>query len=168
MKILLNDGIFASVRGKNIGIVALKVKVSASTLVCLLLESERNATLMSHTDKETMKRLTYLLPLLLVSCLQNGNQSRVLNEEELVDAYVELLDSASTDKTDHPDSLLSPVAERILERRNIEVSEFNATVREYNNDTRKWEAFYARVVRRIRDRDSTEAAERATQAEPAR
>ncbi len=112
-----------------------------------------------------MKLGWLVVGLLLASCSQGGDQPGILDEDEFASAYVELLDSASAAKTDHPDSLLSPAAQRILERRDISVEEFNATVAEYNKDTKQWEAFYAQVIRKIRDRDSTAGAERTIQEE---
>lgn len=109
-----------------------------------------------------------VLALLTLSCSRSSEEPRILDEEEFVNAYVALLDSASTVTTERPDSTLSPVAQRILERQNIRADEFKATVNEYNKNVKRWEAFYAEVVRRIRVRDSLEATETATPREPLR
>lgn len=89
--------------------------------------------------------------LFLVSCSERKSSVAVIDSKKFEMIYLELVDSALIVQA-QPDSIVSPVAERILARHEVTAEQFRATVREYNRDTRVWKEFYDNVLRRIDER----------------
>ncbi len=105
-----------------------------------------------------MKNLFILVGLALeglaiaCSCNREMQSPEVIDREKFEAIYVELLDSAATSQPATSDSTLSPTAERILKRHNVDILRFRATVQAYNSDTKKWKEFYEDVVNRFEER----------------
>ncbi|MDL1891843.1 DUF4296 domain-containing protein [Sphingobacteriales bacterium CHB3] len=95
--------------------------------------------------------VTFALLLFLVSCSERKSSVAVIDSKKFEMIYLELVDSALVVQA-QPDSVVSPVAERILARHEVTAEQFRATVREYNKDTRVWKEFYDNVLRRIDER----------------
>ncbi|MBX2991168.1 MAG: DUF4296 domain-containing protein [Bacteroidetes bacterium] len=95
--------------------------------------------------------VTLALLLFLASCSERKSPVSAIDADKFEKIYLELVDSALVIQA-QPDSLVSPVAERILERHEVTAEQFRATVREYNNDTRVWKEFYDNVLLRIDER----------------
>ncbi len=93
-----------------------------------------------------------LLLLITSSCSQKQQAENLIDKEKFEAMYVELLDSAAVAQPASSDSTLSPTAKRILERHEVSIEQFKATVNYYNSDTKEWKEFYEDVVKRIDER----------------
>jgi hypothetical protein len=101
-----------------------------------------------------MKKLCIVAALALFwSCANKPQPDDVIDNERFESLYVELLDSASVGPPAISDSTLSPTAERILKRRDVNLKMFRATVRAYQSNPRRWKEFYENVVRRYEQRN---------------
>lgn len=99
-----------------------------------------------------MKKILALCAL-LASCSPNQNPAAgTIAPEKFEAIYIELLDSAAIAAPSATDSALSPTAERILQRHEVTIAQFKATVARYNTDTRKWQEFYENVVKKYHER----------------
>ena len=105
-----------------------------------------------------MKRFLILILIFSTySCSKKEPRTDVIEKERFEEVYVELLDSAQVIQSAPMDSTLSPVAERILDRHEIPIEQFKATVRFYNADAKKWKEFFEDVVKRIDERRNKKA-----------
>ena len=93
-----------------------------------------------------------LILLITSSCSQKQQGKSVFEKEKFEAIYVELLDSSAVSQPASSDSTLSPTAKRILERHEVSIEQFKATVNYYNSDTKEWKEFYEDVVKRIDER----------------
>ena len=100
-----------------------------------------------------MRQIVIIVSMLaLCACSdQKAEPVEGIDSEQFELIYLELVDSAQAVQA-KPDSLLSPVAERILARHQVTAEQFRATVKEYNKDTQRWKKFYDNVLRRIDER----------------
>lgn len=84
-----------------------------------------------------------------LSC--TGKNDNAIDARKFEEMYVELLDSAAVIQAS-PDSIVSPVAARILERHGTTAEQFRHTVKVYHADTRRWEEFYRNITKRMEER----------------
>ncbi len=102
----------------------------------------------------------------IVSCLLACSCGKQISPDEVIPSstfeavYIELLDSVSVSAQGVTDSLLNPVADRILHRHNITLAQFKSTVRAYRSDPGKWKEFYESATKTIDARDSVKASQK--------
>lgn len=96
--------------------------------------------------------LLIILLVTLLACSRKDFSTRPISDERFEDLYIELLDSMHTTQPATLDSLPDPVSERILQRHNVSLEEFKATVAFYNAETRKWKDFYEHVAAKMEQR----------------
>lgn len=87
----------------------------------------------------------------LCSCTQNEPRVGLVDEVKFEKIYLELLDSAKVIQV-ASDSVLSPVAKRILTRHNVTLDDFTFTVKEYQSDPKRWKQFYESISNRLDER----------------
>ncbi|MBI4535776.1 MAG: DUF4296 domain-containing protein [Ignavibacteriae bacterium] len=108
----------------------------------------------TNSYPDVMKRLLHstlfiAITALALSCKNDAGSATILEEEEFITVYIELVQQGAASGNPPQDSVITPAARRILDKHGVTVEEFKATVRNYNADINNWKKFFEKVIERM-------------------
>jgi len=86
--------------------------------------------------------------LLLILIISSGcSDDRIIGEDKLVIIYTDLLIAQDTLSLSGAD--LDSLRLSVLQKHNVDEKDYNATIKYYNEDLKRWEGFFDKVTKHL-------------------
>ena len=83
------------------------------------------------------------------------NQNKIIEEEKFIKIYTDLI--IEKDTTSETSQLKDTVIKKVLSKHNVSLDDYKATVQYYNQDSERWEKFFAKAIANLEERRKVSA-----------
>ena len=78
------------------------------------------------------------------------DRNKIIEEEKFIKIYTDII--IASDTTSGASQLKDAVISKVLSRHNVTLDEYKSTIQYYNQDSEKWEKFFAKAIANLEEK----------------